>query len=83
MNSLRCLSNLKALFVRALAGTISTILQMYAFTLASVVVVTSIKRTSSLWGILWGRLFFSEDKVRERFIGAVITFVGMLFLVMG
>jgi drug/metabolite transporter (DMT)-like permease len=55
---------------------------MYAFALTSVVVVTSIKRTSSLWGILWGWLFFQETSIRERLFGTLVTLAGMVLVIL-
>lgn len=43
----------------------------------------SVKRTSMLWNVLFGRWFFREDNIRERFIGAVLMVAGVVLIALG
>jgi drug/metabolite transporter (DMT)-like permease len=71
----------RMLIPRGLCGGIVLLLQMHAFVLAPVAYVISVKRTSTLFGLLWGRLIFHEQHMLERTIGALITFVGMVIVI--
>ena len=59
---------------------ISIICQMIAFSLTQVPYVISIKRTSALFGILWGRMFFKEIHLRERLIGSLVILAGAVMI---
>ena len=48
-----------------------------ALNLASVPSVIAIKRTSALFAVLWGFLILREANVRQRFIGAMLTVIGI------
>ncbi len=43
----------------------------------------SVKRTSMLWNIFFGRLFFKEDNIRERFTGAILMIAGVVLIAFG
>jgi len=55
--------------------------QMQALALAPVTQVISIKRTSALFGVLWGYWIFKERGTRERAIGAAIMIAGVVAIV--
>jgi drug/metabolite transporter (DMT)-like permease len=67
----------------SLTGTASVIFQMHAFAQAPVALAVSIKRVSTLFGMLWGKLFFDETHLRQRVIGAIVTLIGMCLVVIG
>ena len=50
--------------------------QMIAFSMTLVPYAISVKRTSALFGALWGKLFFKEVNLKERLVGAVVILVG-------
>jgi uncharacterized membrane protein len=51
-----------------------------AISLVEVPYMISIKRTSILFAILFGYLFFREEKIRERLLGGVCMFGGMVLI---
>ncbi|MEW6001181.1 MAG: DMT family transporter [Nitrospirota bacterium] len=56
---------------------------MLAMSLTKVAYMISVKRFSLLIGVIYGYIFFREKNIRERFIGAVLMFVGFVIIVMG
>jgi uncharacterized membrane protein len=42
--------------------------------------VISLKRTSLLFGVMYGALLFKEEKIKERLIGSVIMITGVLLI---
>ncbi|WP_071516923.1 DMT family transporter [Geitlerinema sp. PCC 9228] len=54
--------------------------QMSAINLTTVVNVISIKRTSVLWGVLWGHLFFAEPGFKTRMSAALLMVTGVFFI---
>jgi drug/metabolite transporter (DMT)-like permease len=54
--------------------------QMTAINLTMVVNVISIKRTSVLWGVLWGHLFFKEPGFKTRMTAALLMVAGVFFI---
>lgn len=61
---------------------IAVFFQMQALALTAVTHVISIKRTSALFGVLWGAWIFQERGTRERGIGATIMLLGVLAIVL-
>lgn len=61
------------------AGAI--ILQMLAVPLTFVSYVTAVKRSSSIFGSLWGKLFFQEEKMKERLLGTTIILGGIVLMI--
>ncbi len=53
-----------------------------AFSLQNVGIVTSIFKLSALFTILWGFLFFKEERIWERLLGAGVMIGGTLMLVL-
>ena len=41
-----------------------------------------LKRTSVLWGVLWGKLFYNEDKFRARFAAALFILLGAVLILL-
>jgi drug/metabolite transporter (DMT)-like permease len=42
----------------------------------------SIKRTSSIFSVLYGHFLFKEKNIRERLIGAIIMLVGAALIIL-
>lgn len=63
-----------------LASGLSTMFQMIAISLTIVPNVITIKRTSAIFGIVWGKLFFHEEKIKERLIGTIIMIIGVILI---
>lgn len=38
----------------------------------------AIKRTGVLWGVIWGRLFFKENNISKKLLGAAIAVAGVV-----
>lgn len=53
---------------------------MTAITLALVAYVISLKRLSTVFGVLWGKLLFKEKDFKDRLIGAVIMAAGVILI---
>ena len=57
--------------------------QMLAISLTIVPNVLAVKRTSTIFGTLWGKLFFKEENIKERLIGTIIMVLGVVLIVLG
>ena len=71
----------KALLFPGLFFSVMIASHMIAVSLAKVAYMISIKRTSLIIGVIYGYLFFREKKIRERFTGATLMFVGFVMIV--
>jgi uncharacterized membrane protein len=58
-------------------STISVLCQMQAIQMTQVTQVIAIKRTSALFGVLWGHLLFKEKGLRERTAGTILMMIGV------
>ncbi len=65
-----------------LSGT-SLGLHYFGLSLLPAAYFISVKRTSMLWNVLFGRWFFREDNIRERFIGALLMVAGVVLIAVG
>lgn len=54
-----------------------------AYLFAPAAYVIALKRTSTLWSLLWGRLIFKEKFGTRRVLAALIMFSGVLCIVLG
>jgi uncharacterized membrane protein len=61
--------------------SLMVISHMVAMSLAKVAYVISVKRMSLLIGVFYGYLFFREENISERFLGAVLMFAGFIMVV--
>lgn len=52
-----------------------------AYSLTNLGYVTSVMKLSTLFTIVWGAVFFKEEKIRERLLGASVMVLGTLLLV--
>lgn len=57
------------------------IFHMLAMSLTNVAYMISVKRTSLLFSILYGRLLFREERIAERMVGATIMLIGFVCIV--
>jgi uncharacterized membrane protein len=71
---------LKALLPIGMASAFGLIFQMTAISMALVAYVISIKRTSAVISVLFGRLFFNEKSTRERLAGAMVMVLGVALI---
>lgn len=66
-----------------LLGPFSALAQWAAFTavvLAPLGLVTSVFKLSVLFTILWGFIFFKEERIKERLLGAIVMILGTILL---
>ena len=74
---------LKKPFVGLILGAIVAVTifsHMLAISMTNVAYMISLKRTSLLFGVLYGALWFREEKIAERLTGAVIMITGVLLI---
>ena len=53
---------------------------MLAISMTNVAYMISLKRTSLLFGVLYGALWFKEEKIAERLMGAIIMILGVFLI---
>lgn len=58
-------------------NAIAVACQMTALSLTLVAYVIAVKRTSAVFGVLWGRFLFGESGLQERLTGATIMVAGV------
>ncbi len=63
-----------------LCGGIALAIQMAAIQLTYVPYVISIKRTSTLFSVLWGHFIFKEKGLKERLLGTSIMLLGVALI---
>jgi len=65
-----------------LGTTVATTIfsHMLAISMTNVAYMISLKRTSLLFGVLYGAILFKEEKIAERLTGAVIMIAGVLLI---
>lgn len=73
---LRC--NFLQLLLMGTLFAAAMIFQLEAVNQTLAVVAVSIKRTSLLWSVLWGHLFFLEAGFKQRLFGAAIMLLGAI-----
>ncbi|MAH33194.1 hypothetical protein CL615_02270 [archaeon] len=69
-------SNFNNFFFTGLFFGLMMMTTALALPLAIVPYIISIKRTSSIFGVLYGYFIFKEEYIKERLVGAVIMLVG-------
>jgi drug/metabolite transporter (DMT)-like permease len=65
-----------------LGATVATTIfsHMLAISMTNVAYMISLKRTSLLFGVLYGALWFKEEKIAERLTGAIIMISGVFLI---
>ena len=53
---------------------------MLAISMTNVAYMISLKRTSIFFGVLFGALWFKEEKITERLTGAIIMIAGVFLI---
>ncbi len=71
------------LFFLGMSSGLVLIFQMLAMQLTLVAYVISIKRTSAALSVVWGFLFFKEQKLKARLPAVIIMLLGVLFISFG
>ncbi|OGZ58511.1 MAG: hypothetical protein A3F94_02790 [Candidatus Spechtbacteria bacterium RIFCSPLOWO2_12_FULL_38_22] len=71
---------LKNLVPLGLFTSLMSIFQMTALTMANVAYVVSLKRTSALTDVLFGKLFFKEPNIKSRALGATLIVIGVILI---
>ena len=72
--------NVKYLMPIGIMSAIALIMQMTALSLALVSYVIAIKRTSSIFATIYGRVFFKEKYFKERLTGIIIMLSGVALI---
>jgi|TARA_Y100000310_G_scaffold284075_1_gene306547 drug/metabolite transporter (DMT)-like permease len=75
-------SNFKGLFPIGLFFGLMVIFHSFAIRLVIVPYMMSIKRTGSIFSVLYGWLLFKEKHIRGRFIGTVIMLIGAALIIL-
>lgn len=82
---LRRIANPRAVLpLMGIAGALQFVMlmtNMIAVSMAPVAYMVAVKRTSLLFGVLFGFLFFKEGSVVERSSGALLMFAGLVVIV--
>jgi uncharacterized membrane protein len=65
-----------------IAEALSAALHMYAISIWYVPYVIIIKRTSVLFTVLFGSVFFQEEKLRSRLTGTMVMLIGVALIVL-
>lgn len=71
----------KRLIVPGFFYALMVLTHMMAMKLTKVAYMISVKRVSLLIGLLYGYLFFKEENIRSRLVGALMMFIGFLMVV--
>ena len=71
---------LKMLLPIGLVYGLTIINQMNAIQSTLVSYTISIKRTSTIFAVIWGYLIFKEQGIRERLVGTVLMVIGVVFI---
>lgn len=74
-------NNWKLLLLLAPFSALAQWAAFTAFSLANLGLVTSVFKLSILFTILWGFLFFREERIWERLLGAGVMIIGTILLV--
>ncbi|MSU75707.1 MAG: EamA family transporter [Candidatus Magasanikbacteria bacterium] len=76
------IKNVKILAPIGFGQVLAIIFQMLAVPLTFVSYVTAVKRSSSIFAPLWGKVFFNEEKIKERLLGTVIILIGIVLMIL-
>ncbi|BAD78512.1 hypothetical protein syc0322_c [Synechococcus elongatus PCC 6301] len=70
----------RSLSAMAIFNSVGVVAQMVALNQATVVQIISVKRLSTLIGVVYGAVFFGEKQLRQRFLGAALMMAGAIVL---
>lgn len=71
----------KSLLIPGIFYALMVLTHMTAMKLTKVAYMISVKRASLLIGLFYGYLFFREENIRSRLLGALLMFIGFLMIV--
>lgn len=63
-----------------IASGLSIVFQMMAISMTIVPNVLTVKRTSTIFSIIWGKIFFKEKNIKERLIGTIIMILSVVLI---
>jgi uncharacterized membrane protein len=66
----------------AIVSAASTLAANTALNLQIVPYVISLKRTSIVFSVVFGAIFFKEKSMQKRFLGAIIIFIGVVIILL-
>ncbi|GEM_PF-3499399 len=72
--------NIKIFIIFGIFAALAQLAAYTAFSQAYVGYVSSILRLSSLFGVVLGGVFLKEERIRERFLGAIVMVAGALLI---
>ena len=81
-NLIQLKTNFSSLLPIGLFFSLNAIFHLLAIQLVIVPYMISIKRTSSIFGVLYGWLLFKEKNISSRLIGAVIMLIGAALIIL-
>jgi uncharacterized membrane protein len=76
----RSLLTKKAFYIIGIFQALEILFHFTAVTLIEVPYMISVKRTSLLFGIIFGAIFFGETHIRERLAGGIIMIIGVALI---
>ena len=75
-------TNFKSFFFVGLFFALMQIFNFLAIQLIIVPYMISIKRTSSIFGVLYGKFMFKEKNIKQRFLGAAVMLIGAALIIL-
>ena len=73
-------NNLKFVVLMGFFGALSYLAHFKAISMVEAVYMISVKRTSFLFGIIIGWIFFGESHFTERFLGGALMLLGVFLI---
>ncbi|MFB6182299.1 MAG: DMT family transporter [Candidatus Magasanikbacteria bacterium] len=73
--------NFKKVINVGLTSALTSIFQWYAVSIGPTAYALAVKRASSIFSVIWGKLFLKEKNFILRICGASIIFIGVLLIV--
>jgi len=70
----------KAFYIIGIFQAFEILSHFTAVTLIEMPYMISVKRTSLLFGIIFGAVFFGETRIRERLAGGIIMIIGIILI---
>ena len=69
-------------FVIGLLMAFMIIFHFLSLSMTSVAYMISVKRTSLIFSVLYGKLLFDEEGIRERLVGSIMMIIGVVLIVL-
>ncbi|MBU0545710.1 hypothetical protein KKA13_00440 [Patescibacteria group bacterium] len=81
-NPIRLLAQRK-FFAQSMSYGAAGLLESFAYSFAPASIILSVKRSSAvIWSVLFGRIVFREDRLRQKTIGMCMLVAGVVLLVL-